>query len=288
MADYIAACLRAAGTNYSVSGAIGATLVSRKWEGATVGARPPHRLLTLAAATVVVDGDVRFGRPPLARAVYEAVAAAVGARSQTPSTPLAIIPIATVEHDNKYLVYGKGTCASGAACVGASLDGAPGPLDRYVLPCGEETVTGYCLLCTRTDAAAINVVYNEVGRLHPKGGQSPMIVPPFQNPVNTPGGYKSECCGVTPSSSIFSPVHVVGSNFDMRVVTIPGGKLAVDQDAAVWAPDNHFLGHGPGRLPASASLLGQPRPAGVFQRAFAGAALSKPGRSRLQPAPPSL
>lgn len=254
MAEYITACLRAAGTNFAVSGAIGSTLTPTD-ERASKAA--PHRLLSMAASTIVVDGDVRFGlKPALTRAVYAAAAGAVGSISQTPCMPPAIIPVATVEHDNTQLMYGAhGTCVAQTACVGAGLDGSPGALNSYVLPCGNTAVSGYCLLCIRCDAAALNAVYNEVARQRPKTNNPAIVVPPFQNLVNCPNGYKAACCGVTPNSALFSPVHVVGCNFAMRVVQ-RGNTLCVDQDEAVWLPNPSFLGCGPSPLMSSGSACG--------------------------------
>ena len=278
MAEYITACLRTAGTNYAVSGAIGSALTPT--DPRASGA-PTHRLLSMAAATVIVDGDVRFGlKPALTRAVYAAAAGAVGCISQTPCTPPALIPVATVEHDNMQLMYSaQGTCAAKCACVGAGLDGAPGPLDSYVLPCGNTAVSGYCLLCIRCDAAALNAVYNEVAKQGPKIGRPAIVVPPFQNLVECPNGYKASCCGVRPDSALFTPVHVVGCNFDMRVVQ-RGGTLCVDQDAAVWAPTPHFLESGPSPPPSSGSVCG-PRLGVEHSRGqAAGAGLSKPAGPR--------
>lgn len=260
-AEYIAACLRAAGSNWTLTNAIGAALVSVP---ATCPVARPHRLLSLAAAGVVTTGDVRFGMPVLARAMYAAVAE-VGTSISTPaSLPPAIVPVATVEYDNTQLVFGEGTCASGAACVGAALDGAPGPLDCYVLPCGERTISRYCLLCMRCDAAALAVVYDEMSRLEPCGAQSARIVPPVMNPVNCPNGYKEECCGVKPTSHVFTPVHLAGCNFPLRVVQRADGKFAVDQDAGVWKPHRPFLRNGPAGPRTIVSRYGPKRAGGAL------------------------
>lgn len=260
-AEYIAACLRAAGTNWTVTNALGSALLTVS-EGAQVAR--PHRLLSLVSAGVVTSGDVRFGVPALARAMYAAAAEVAAGMSTTASLPPAIVPVATVEHDNSQLRYGKGTCASAAACVGAALDGAPGPLDCYVLPCGEPTISRYCLLCMRCDASALAVVYDEMAKLEPSGIQAARIVPPVMNPVNCPNGYKEECCGVRPNSYIFTPVHFVGCNFPLRVVQCEGGGLAVDQDAAVWQPDRSFLRLGPAGLHTKGSLSGAKQVGGAF------------------------
>lgn len=257
-AEYIAACLRAAGANWTLTNAIGSALVSVP---ATCPVARPHRLLSLAAAGVVTSGDVRFGMPALARVMYAAAAEVAAGVSTTASLPPAIVPVATVEYDNTQLVYGDGTCASGAACVGAALDGAPGPLDCYVLPCGVPTISRYCLLCMRCDASALAVVYDEMSRLEPSGVQAARIVPPMMNPVNCPNGYKEECCGVRPTSHVFTPVHLVGCNFPLRVVQREDGKFAVDQDAAVWNPPRPFLRLGPVGPRTTGSRCG-PTPAG--------------------------
>ena len=258
MAEYIAACLRAAGANWTLTGGIGAALVSVP---AKCPIARPHRLLSLAASAAVTSGDVRFGLPALARAMYAAAADVAAGISTTASLPPAIVPVATVEYDNTQLVYGQGTCASGGACVGAALDGAPGPLDCYVLPCGEPTVSRYCLLCMRCDASALSVVYDEMSRLEPCGVQSARIVPPMMNPVNCPNGYIEDCCGVRPTSHVFTPVHLAGCNFPLRVVQRNDGKFAVDQDAAVWKPTRSFLRFGPVGPRTTGSLCG-PKPAG--------------------------
>ena len=248
---YAAQYLKVAAANWTVSNALGSALFLKDLNKAT---KKPGRLLQLAAASTVTDGDVRFGRPGLARVIYEAVAGGLGSIATTASDPPAVIPISTVEHENKMLVYSKeGTCASGQACVGAALDGAPGPLNAYEIETspsnGVRPSTGFCLLCIRTDAVALHTVYNDVARHTPAVGTScPTFLSPFQNLVDCAGGYKRKYMGITPESHLFAPIHLVGCNFPLRVVA-DGDVFRVDQDAAVWVPDDHFLGSGP-RLPA--------------------------------------
>lgn len=258
-AAYASQYLKVAAANWTLSNALGSALTLKEINTAT---RKPGRLLQLAAAATVTDGDVRFGRPGLARVIYEAVAGGLGSIATTASHPPAIIPISTVAYESQMLIYSTaGTCASGQACVGASLEGAPGPLDAYVIEtnpsCDVRPTTGFCLLCIRTDAVALHTVYNDVARHTPAVGNScPSFLAPFQNLVDCAGGYKKSCMGITPESHLFAPIHLVGCNFPLRVVA-DNGIFRVDQDAAVWTPNNYFLGLGPRPPAQSASLTGQ-------------------------------
>jgi hypothetical protein len=108
-------------------------------------------------------------------------------------------------------------------------------------------------------------VYDEMSRLEPSGTQCARIVPPMMNTVNCANGYKEECCGVRPTSHVFTPVHLAGCNFPLRVVQRQDGKMAVDQDAAVWKPPRHFLRHGPAGPHPIGSHCGPKLAGGAFQ-----------------------
>lgn len=172
----------------------------------------------------------------------------VGNIAAVDCTPPAAIPVCTVADDNKMLVWDDDAhpCASGHDCVAAHLAGAPGPLPFWVPP-GATRATysqpAFCLLCIRTDAAALVAVYRRiVSSASADLGRAAITLPPFQNLVRCVGGYHEMALGVRPDHFLFAPVSIVGANFPMDVVVDPAtGKKRVDQTAAVWTPSPPFL-----------------------------------------------
>ncbi len=158
--------------------------------------------------------------------------------------PAASIPVCTVADDNKMLVWDDDDhpCASGRDCVAAHLANAPGPLPFWVPP-GKTRSTyaqpAFCLLCIRTDAAALVAVYRRIlSSAATDLGRVAVTLPPFQNLVRCPGGYRESALGVRPDHFLFAPVSIAGSSFPMDVVVDPlTGKTRVDQTAAVWTPN---------------------------------------------------
>lgn len=161
--------------------------------------------------------------------------------------PPACIPVSTVVHERQMLRWDdpQCLCSSGADCVAARLDGAPGPLPYYV-PAGcrrsDYEQPAFCLLCIRADAAAVSAVYESVvSSSQMELGRAAVVLPPFQNLVNCEDGYYEAALGVRPSTRIFTPVAIVGPDVPLLVATAANGVKYVDQSAAEWRPGGHFL-----------------------------------------------
>ncbi len=177
----------------------------------------------------------------------EAIVASVVAGSVRNAAPPAAVPVSGACWECKCLRFnqpGVPLCASGSDCVAAGLDRAPGPLPMYLSP--EEAlhrkypVDGYCLLCIRADATAIDMTTRRlVESSTMQIGAAALCIAPFQNLVDQPDGYKSSAIGVRPSSFTFTPVHIVSGdapvsvNYDEAV-----GGFYVDQSNLVWSPKN--------------------------------------------------
>lgn len=189
---------------------------------------------------------VRLGVPPspgpMGNLGYQTIDGIATVNVQPP----ACIPVSTVVHERQMLRWDDDAhlCSSGDGCVAARLEGAPGPLPYYV-PMGckrsEYEQPAFCLLCIRADAAAVSTVYQSVVKSSQlELGRAAVVLPPFQNLVNCPDGYYEAALGVRPSTHIFTPVAVVGPSVPL-VVAESGGVKYVDQSAAEWTPNGHFL-----------------------------------------------
>ena len=254
-AEYIGILLKAASLSLSVPKASGATLHTRSSRTESCP------LLSLAAEDGPFSGDVRLGHSALAEIIVQETLHLKSVDLVDNCVPPAKIPTATVEHDNLMLHYAhnRNTCMSGARCVGASLDCAPGPLGVYVIPSTHNKTTEFCLLCMRADAEAVHTLHTIVAQNSPKvNGQRPVLVPPVKNLVDCIGGYKREYMGVEPSSVIFTPVWFAGSKIPLRVIQSSPGLYRVDQDAGVFMPSAHFLGVCPPLQSPTASTRGVP------------------------------
>lgn len=156
--------------------------------------------------------------------------------------PPAAIPVCTVAEDNAMLVWDDDAhpCASASNCVAAGMPGAPGPLPFWVPPGSRRSdyaQPAFCLLCIRADAEAIVRVYRRViSSAEGDLGRTAITLPPFQNLVGCPGGYRHQALGVRPDHFLFAPVSIAGVGFPMDVVVDPvSGVARVDQSASVWS-----------------------------------------------------
>lgn len=162
-------------------------------------------------------------------------------------TPPPAIPISGAAHECFQLQWnrpGVPACSSGPECVAALLPGAPGPLPIYLTPAEEADRTElpaphFCLMCIRADAAALVKTLGAVVRASGPGlGCAAMAMPPFQNLVNCPDGYKESCLGVRPfDSAVFTPISIAGPGAASRVEYDPApprGGFYVDQQDALW------------------------------------------------------
>ena len=98
-----------------------------------------------------------------------------------------------------------------------------------------------CLLCIRSSLEAIGL--NRANSCVASAStflRSSLVTPPFQNPVESPGGYTRDSigCGPLAQSAFVCPVNIVGSaRSRIFVVFDPERKQAyVDQSALMWRP----------------------------------------------------
>lgn len=179
--------------------------------------------------------------------------------------PPAVVPISPASWDRTQLVWSSNPahdCASGASCVACTLlhaphdaNGNPRPLPMFVLPGMNRDAAetpGFCLLCIRTDAAAMLAVHSRiVSSASTQLGSAAVCLPPFQNLVDCEDGYKSTALGVRPMQAIFTPISLAKapSPGDAVVRKTADGTYYVDQSAIEWHPaqqphqprDRHFL-----------------------------------------------
>lgn len=186
---------------------------------------------------------VRFGEPG---SPYDIVGVTLNdMRGIVNVDPPALIPISGARHESLQLRYnrpGAPKCASGCECVGAVLPGALGPLCVYQTPAEAAAnvyppAPAFCLLCIRTDAAALAKTLSTIVESARAGlGKAAMAIAPFQNLVNTADGYKEMYLGVSPiNSRVFTPISIVGPCDDLQVEYDEAmGGLYVDQSVLVY------------------------------------------------------
>lgn len=208
---------------------------------------------TLAAVEQLCSSDLYTNRPPALTATYygsspsfytawhKGLQACQGIQRTDgkPDDPSAIsfTPIATVEHDNKYLFWGIDTplCASGNACAATTLEMNQGPLHAYRTP-GNPTPQPFCLLCIRQDVEGLVM---SVAAKSKTAGCIPIVTPPFKNPVG-PGGYRESAFGVTPhNQSVFvGNTWIVKASGALKVRLDPASRRCfVDQGPLVHGSD---------------------------------------------------
>lgn len=173
------------------------------------------------------------------------VAAAVASAETVPNIcPAARIPVSGALHESKQLYYnrpGAPECACGKECLGTRLPGSPGtPLKVYQTPAeAAENVyppsPAFCILCLRADAASLAKTLSAVVTGWEAGlYKAAMVLPPFQNKVGVPDGYRQEYLGVSPQHSfVFTPISIVGPHPDLLTVQYDTAKESyyVDQQA---------------------------------------------------------
>jgi hypothetical protein len=170
----------------------------------------------------------------------------------------ALVPISTSEHDDVQLEFGRAarlsgvpipTCAYGADCTAFKVMGVKQALHQFMTPAEQRQVDeaavpvfepdGACLLCIRALHHSMNRVRAALV-LNPRAelGRDHMTVPPFQNLVGQPGGYKSSAMGVTPCSYLSLAVNVVGGSGALQLAVNPiTGREYIDQEALKYGMD---------------------------------------------------
>lgn len=147
------------------------------------------------------------------------------------------VDVATVEHDNRQLEWGREgvpLCAAGSFCAATSLVMNQGPLHAYELPSKSRGFLKYCLLCCRGDVEGM--VMSVAAQSKSMCARVPVITPPFKNCVG-PGGYDPAQCSVTPTNqSVFvGNVWIVRLSGPLQVrLNAETGKCYVDQGALVY------------------------------------------------------
>jgi hypothetical protein len=153
-------------------------------------------------------------------------------RTNVPDVGEVQIPISTVEHENTQLKYGRTapTCAADHECEAHSLPGNRGPLHVYrsLTETEKEGACIFCLLCIRRDAQAIQLAQRA------NTGSTSFIIPPFQNLVDTPGGYRAAAMGVQATTSICG-VNIVGVSNCLSVRhSVDTNEWYIDQGGIVF------------------------------------------------------
>jgi hypothetical protein len=161
----------------------------------------------------------------------------------TASGPLCV-PMASVDDDNKELVFdrpGVPLCTSQLDCVANLIQGPPSkPLGAYRGP-GHDPASNYCLLCIRNQLGMLvhmHRAYN--GDSRPPVG----VYPPFANPVDVVGGYRSAFCAVTPKDMqcVSGGIHIMGPPVGFSKRYSPYTKQwFVDQSVAVYGAVDFFF-----------------------------------------------
>jgi hypothetical protein len=178
------------------------------------------------------------------------------ATSETvPPPDLSTIPLSTVEHDNTQLRWhrpGVPLCDYGDECDALSLYGNQGPLHAYLTPAQQQAFDGptqhlpegpyFCLLCIRRDLHALHLAH--AATCHPTlqtNGRPVLVLPPFQNIVDAPGGYIRSAMvnGAEGGSFLPVPVSVVGVSGTLTVKYDPVAKRwFIDQGAIIYQGQN--------------------------------------------------
>ena len=165
----------------------------------------------------------------------------LGSPTVTATGPLCI-PVATVDDDNKELIFGRPgipVCSKGDDCQAHFVPGHPNlTLNAYRGP-GHDPSSNKCLLCVRHDIAMI-VAHHRTHRASVPLG----LLPPFQNLANCVGGYRSSFCAVTPNDMdiISGGVHICGAPVGMKKTYDPYHKRwMIDQSVAVYGSRQDFF-----------------------------------------------
>ena len=205
---------------------------------------------TIAAVEELCGSDLYTNRPPALTATYygsgpsfytawhKGLMACQSSASAKGPNDVAFCPIATVEHDNRYLFWGIDTplCASGSACTATTLEMNQGPLHAYRIP-GDKEPQPYCLLCIREDVEGLVMSVEAKSK---SAGCVPIVTPPFKNPVG-PGGYDESAFGVTPhNQSVFvGNTWIVKASGTLKVRLDPATRRCfVDQGPLVYGSKN--------------------------------------------------
>lgn len=158
--------------------------------------------------------------------------------------------ISTVDHDNTQLRWGRPgipLCDFGKECDAHSLVGNNGPLPIYLTPSQQAKFDedgtlpegpGFCLLCIRRDCHAMHLGYSAfLSSNDVQLGRKIFVYPPFQNLVDTVGGYKR--WAVLPKASFFPmDISLVGVSGTLSVKYNPIEKqFYVDQGDIVYGAD---------------------------------------------------
>lgn len=170
-----------------------------------------------------------------------------------------LVPISTAHHENGQLCWSRVSathptisvplCRYGEHCDAHCLEHAPGCLPVYLTPREQDEFdkTGvvppmamFCLLCIRRDAQAMYMLHTMTPvNSQVDLGRPTLVVPPFQNIVNAPGGYRADVLGVPPSEKWACNVSIVGVSNQIKVAyDAHGARWHVDQSAILYG--NHL------------------------------------------------
>ena len=169
--------------------------------------------------------------------------AQMGTPIVTTSGPLAIA-VATVDDDNDNLIFNKPgvpLCSSGEDCIAYLIEGPPSmALSAYRGP-GHDPSSDCCILCIRHQ---LGMLVNMHKSFNGSAKQIVGLRPPFCNPVDVIGGYRSSFCAITPNDMhcISGGIWIMGPPVGFKKIYNPHTKLwVVDQSVAVFGAVDFFF-----------------------------------------------
>ena len=240
---------------------VGASLVPEKMRKSDPTAPPSEAAALLAFAG---QETMRLHLPVVAptRAVVDTVCDTI-AEALMSCTPTAkadqAVPISTAHHESGQLCWSRKSakhptisaplCRYGDHCDALCLEHAPGCLPVYLTPREQDEfdesgavppMAMFCLLCIRRDAQAMYMLHTMAPvNSQVDLGRPTLVVPPFQNVVDAPGGYTSKALGVPPSEQWACNVSIVGVSNHLSVAyDAHGARWYVDQSRLLYG--NHL------------------------------------------------
>lgn len=162
------------------------------------------------------------------------------------------LPLSDAVHENKQLVWGRTNnniplrvCSSDKTCYAHRLPGNIGPLCVYLTVDEQDEYdkSGYvpptalfCLLCIRRRVSGENIMYkNSIINPLLQCGRGLFNDPPFQNPINVPGGYIESAFGVRADKSLCIATNIVTRMDTLIVKHDPyDDKRYIDQGGIIY------------------------------------------------------
>ena len=163
-----------------------------------------------------------------------------------------LVPVTYTDADDIQLEFGRCAkssgvvvpdCCYGPECAAFSVLGVTAPLQQYMTPSEQAEIDSAAVPVFETDGACLICIRSVYTSMHSLRGalllnpaaeinRHAMCIPPFQNTVGGPGGYKESAASITPSSATSLGIHMAGDSGALRLVKNPAtGRLYIDQEA---------------------------------------------------------